>query len=140
MKRKAFIFILMTAIAMLGLVSCQSNRGIDNPKNAKNTVDWDGIYEGTIPSASGSGINVSMEINKDMTFEMSYEYIGKDQDPTLWKGNFKWDDTGNIIILDIKDSVPTYYKVVEHKLIQLDMKGKPIKGKLADDYVLWKVL
>jgi len=139
MKRKTLIFILLAAIAMLGLGSCLSSRGIDNPNNAKNSIDWDGVYEGTIPTASGSGINVSMELNKDQTFEMSYEYIGKDQEPTLWKGNFKWDDTGNIVILDIKDSVPIYYKAVEHRLIQLDMKGKEIKGALADDYVLNKV-
>jgi len=137
MKRKAFI--LMAAIAMLALGACLSSRGIDNDNNAKNCVDWDGVYEGTIPAADCPGINVSMELFKDQSFQMSYEYIDKGTNPSIWKGTFKWDNTGNIIILDIKEA-PCYYKVVEHKLIQLDMKGKLIKGKLADNYILWKVL
>jgi len=139
MKRKTFIFILMAAITILALGSCLSTQGIDNQHNAKNSVDWVGVYEGTIPAADCDGINVSMELFKDQTYQMSYEYIGKGDKPFIWTGKFKWDDTGNIIILDSTD-VSNYYKVVEHRLIQLDMKGKPIKGVLADNYVLNRVL
>jgi uncharacterized lipoprotein NlpE involved in copper resistance len=138
MKRKAFIFILMAAITILGLSSCLSNPAVDK-NNAKDNIDWAGVYEGTIPAADCDGINVSMELFKDQTFEMSYEYIGKSTEPFIWKGKFKWDDTGNIIIIDIIDA-PNYYKVEKTKLIQLDMKGKPIKGKLAENYVLNRVL
>jgi uncharacterized lipoprotein NlpE involved in copper resistance len=138
MKRKAFIFILMAVIAILALGSCLSNPSAGK-NNAKDNIDWAGVYEGTIPSAGGSGINVSMELFKDQSFEMSYDYIDKGLEPFIWKGKFKWDDTGNIIILDMKDG-PNYYKVEKTKLIQLDMQGKLIKGKLADDYVLNRVL
>jgi len=137
MKRKAFI--LMAVIAILALGSCLSSRGIDNANNAKNSINWEGVYEGTIPAADCPGINVSMELFKDQSYEMSYVYIDKDPKPFIWKGKFKWDDTGNIIILDTKDG-PNYYRVEKTKLIQLDMKGKPIKGSLADNYMIWKVL
>jgi len=139
MKRKPFIFILMAVIAISALGSCQSTQGIDNPHNAKNSVDWDGVYEGTIPAADCEGINVSMELFKDQTYQMSYEYIGKGDKPFIWKGKFKWDNTGNVIILDSTDA-PNYYKVEKSRLIQFDMKGKPIKGVLADNYVLNRVL
>jgi len=133
MKRKAFVFILMAAVAILTLGSCLSNP-------AKDSLDWEGVYEGTIPAADCEGINVSIELFKDQSYQMSYEYIGKSTEPILWKGKFKWDNTGNIIILDAKDSTPCYYKVEKTKLIQLDMKGKPNKGNLAENYYIWKVL
>jgi uncharacterized lipoprotein NlpE involved in copper resistance len=136
MKRKTFIFILMAAIAMLALGSCLSTQGSGN---AQSGIDWEGVYKGTIPAADGPGINVSIKLNKDQSFEMSYEYIDKGDKPFTWTGNFKWDDTGNIIIIDIIDA-PNYYKVEKTRLIQLDMEGKPIKGKLAANYVLKKVL
>jgi hypothetical protein len=43
----------------------------------------------------------------------------------------KWDDTGNIIIIEMIDTV-THYKVAENMLIQLDKIG------LAYNYVLKK--
>jgi uncharacterized lipoprotein NlpE involved in copper resistance len=133
MNRKAFIF--MVALAILG--ACLSNRGIDDGHNSKTSIDWAGVYTGTIPSAGGEGINVRMELNKDNTYELTYEYIGKPANPFTNTGSFTWNDTGNIINLGIADT-PSYYKVGENKLIQLDMKGKPITGKLADMYVLTK--
>ena len=137
MNKKAFI--LMAAIAILALGSCLSTQGSGKDNNAKNSIDWVGVYEGTIPAADCDGIEVSIELFKDQTFEMSYKYIDKSPEPILWKGKFTWDNTGNVVIFDTKDG-PNYYKIAENKLIQLDMKGKPIKGKLADNYILWRIL
>ena len=131
MNRKALVFLLMAAIAISGLGSCLSNR------NSKTSLDWAGVYTGTIPAADGEGINVRMKINKDNTYELTYEYIGKPANTFTNTGSFKWNDTGDIINLGIADT-PSYYKVAENKLIQLDMEGKPITGKLADNYALTK--
>ena len=138
MNRKILvIFFLMAVLAIFGLASCLSNQGSDNAHNSKNSLDWEGVYAGTIPSASGSGINVRLRLNRDQSFALSYEYVGRSGGPLNSTGSFKWDDTGNIINLGIADT-PSYYKVAENKLIQLDMKGKPISGNLADNYVLKK--
>jgi len=136
MNRKALGFILMAALAISGLDSCRSNQRVDI-HNSKNSVDWDGVYTGTIPSASGTGINVRLKLNTDQSFELRYEYPDKSDKPFNWAGSFQWDVTGNIITLAVADA-PPHYKVGENKLIQLDMKGKPISGKLADNYVLKK--
>jgi len=135
MKRKIFIFILMAAVAILALGSCLSTQGSGN---AQSGIDWEGVYKGTIPAADCPGINVTMKLKKDQSFELGYEYIDKGDKPFTWTGKFKWDDTGNIVILDTADG-PNYYKVEKTRLIQLDMKGKPIKGKLAANYTLKKV-
>ena len=131
MNRKAFIF--MAVLAILGLVSCASTKGV------KDTVDWPGVYTGTIPAADAEGINVSLTINKDNTFELKYDYIGKPDSAFTKTGSFKW-KTGYIIDLGLtKDSTPSFYQVAEGKLTQLDMAGKPITGEFADMYVLSKV-
>lgn len=135
MKRKTFIFILV--IAIMGLGSCNKNRGVVDIHNAQISLDWNGVYTGTIPSASGSGINVRLKLTIEQTFELSYEYLDKADGSFNWTGSFTWDDTGSIITLDTNEA-PPHYKVAENKLIQLDMDGKPISGSFADKYVLKK--
>jgi len=138
MNRKAFIvFILMAVLALFGLGSCLSNRGTVAVHNSKNSLDWAGVYTGTIPAADGPGINVRMKLNKDNTYELTYEYLKKPDNAFTNTGSFKWNDTGDIINLGIADT-PSYYKIAENKLIQLDMEGKLITGKLADNYILTK--
>jgi uncharacterized lipoprotein NlpE involved in copper resistance len=98
-----------------------------------------GVYTGTIPSASGPGIDVRLKFNDDQNFELNYKYPDRPGSPFNWTGSFKWDDEGEIITLNITDA-PPHYRVVPNRLIQLDMNGKRISGKLADSYVLKKEL
>jgi len=137
MKRKMFVFLLMTVFAVTGLISCQQNRKIIDIHNSRISLDWPGLYTGTIPSASGMGIDVSLKLNIDDTYELTYDYIGKPENKFTNTGVFRWDDTGEFVMLDIAD-MPSYYKVAQNKLIQLDMNGRYITGKLADQYVLRK--
>jgi len=141
MNRKTVVFLLMAAIAIVGLGSClkkkDNTKGAVDSQNSKASLDW-GVYTGTIPAADGEGINVRLQLNKDNTYELTYEYIGKPADTSFTNtGSFTWNDTGDIINLGIDDT-PSYYQVAEDKLIQLDMAGKPITGDLADMYVLTK--
>ena len=137
MNRKTFIFLLMAAIAIIGLGSCLPKRGAVDSHNSKTSLDWAGVYTGTIPAADAEGINVRMLLNQDNTYELTYEYIDKPDSTFTFTGAFAWDDAGNIIHIEIADA-PSYYKVAENKLIQLDMKGDLITGELADNYVLTK--
>ena len=138
MNKKTNLYFLLAALVIFGLSSCASTKGIDSAHNARNSLDWAGVYTGTIPSASGTGINVRLRLYPDQRFEMSYEYRDK-PNSSYWAGSFQWNETGNIITLNVNaNEVSPYYKVAENKLIQLDTKGKPISGNLADDYVLKK--
>jgi len=137
MKRKVFIFALMVVLVATGLSSCNKAKGTADVQNPKTSLDWAGVYTGTIPAADVSGINVRMQINKDNTYELTYEYLDKPDNTFTFTGAFKWDDTGSVIIIDIADA-PSFYKVAENKLIQLDMAGNLITGDLADYYVLSK--
>jgi len=141
MNKKVFIgFILLAALVVSGLGSCLTNQGPVDTHNSRISLDWDGVYAGTIPAADGPGIDVRIKLNRDQSFEMTYVYLERSGSPLSWAGSFQWDNTGSIITLDVDNNTPKYYKVAENMLIQLDMKGKLIKGKLADNYKLKKVL
>jgi len=137
-RKNTLAILLIAALVISGFSSCLTNRGLDDAHNSKNSLDWEGIYTGTTPSASGTGINVSISLNRDETFVLTYEYPDRTDNIFSQAGSFNWVKGGNIIKLSgVKDTSP-YYKVAENALIQLDMKGKPISGDLADYYVLTK--
>ena len=138
MNKKTLLVSLLAVILIIsGFGSCATNKGIDAAHNSKNSIDWAGVYTGTIPAADGPGIDVRLRLNSNQTYTLSYDYIGKPNSQFEYTGSFKWDNKGNTVILDVKD-MPAYYKVIENALIQLDMKGKQITGSLADDYMLKK--
>ena len=135
MNRKAFIVFVLVAALATGLGSCKS--APKKADSAKDSLDWSGVYTGTIPGADVSEINVRLTLNQDLTYELKYEYVGKG-DPANWTGSFQWDDSGDVVILSGIEEAPSQYKVAENKVIQLDMQGQPISGELADNYVLQK--
>jgi uncharacterized lipoprotein NlpE involved in copper resistance len=140
MDRKEYVlFTLIITLVIFMIGSCFSNRVVIKDSNSRDSLDWNGVYTGIVPSASGTGIYVSMSLEKDQSFDLSYNYLDRPEDQFNWTGSFKWDDTGSIITLDII-GVLTNYRVSENKLIQLDIKGKQISGKFADNYVLRKEL
>jgi len=137
MKRKVFIFVLMVILVVTGLSSCNKPKGPVDIHNSRISLDWNGVYTGTIPAADGPGINVRMQLNVDNTYELTYDYVDRPDSEFTNTGSFRWDDTGNVIILDVTNA-PSHYKVAQNKLIQMDMEGNPITGDLADYYVLTK--
>jgi len=136
---------LITALIILGLGACRTTKEVawDTPEivdmhTTKIAGSWDGAYTGIIPSANGTGINVLIMLNLDETYMLRYSYISKPENILTSRGSFKWDRTGEMITLKVKD-LPPYYKVGQNKLIQLDMNGKYITDDLAEGYVLRKI-
>ncbi len=92
-----------------------------------------------MPCADCEGIETEVLLKKDLTFVLKTKYLGKgDAKVFEEKGNFTWDNSGGIVLLQGLKGMPSQYKVGENKLIQLDMEGKPIKGALAEKYILLK--
>ena len=131
MRKPLFIIILLSI--SLGACSSTAAKTVDNSKTG---LDWAGVYAGLIPAADVQGINVQITLRSDETFTISYNYVDKPGTFTE-SGKFIWDNAGNIITLK-NTTFPPYYRVGENHLLQLDMKGKVIKGKFADQYVLKK--
>ncbi len=60
--------------------------------NANNALDWDGTYIGTLPCADCSGINVTLNLNKDGTYILVQSYKGEQDGRFTSEGHFSWND------------------------------------------------
>ena len=101
---------------------------------SQNALDWNGTYQGIIPCASCEGIETRLSLSLDGSYALATTYLGKENQPAVTKGTFKWDDTGSKIQLDSGSQ----YQVGENQLFLLDIDGNRINGELAEHYRLQK--
>lgn len=142
MKRN--ILALLAVVVVIGLVSCgtsqSSQRNLADTHNSKNALDWAGVYKGMLPCADCEGIETTIQLNKDNTYKIKSEYLGKTQ-PSEEKnvftesGKFTWTKDGSSVSLENGNK----YQVGENQLIQLKRDGSKVTGALAKNYILGKL-
>jgi uncharacterized lipoprotein NlpE involved in copper resistance len=137
LKNVFFYSLLMAALLLSGLSGCATKKVVDAAHNSKISLDWGGVYTGTVPAADTAGVEFRITLNYNETFEAQYQFVGR-VTRFISMGMFNWNDAGSVIELDI-EHIPRYYAVGENILIQLDMNGNIVSGTLADKYVLKKV-
>ena len=122
--------------AALALVACGGNA----PKKkaaAETSLDYLGTYEGTLPAADCPGIQTTLTLNPDGTYELHMKYIDRDAEFDE-KGVFSVKE--NLLTLtQLDDGSEEYYKVEENRLRMLDAEKQPVTGALAENYVLQKI-
>lgn len=109
---------------------------------SENSLDWAGVYEGTMPCADCEGIETVIELRGDLTFTASFNYLSGNEDKAhsnINEGTFTWDTSGQIITLKANDET-SQYKVGENHITQLGADGEVNTGEVADFYVLKKKL
>jgi uncharacterized lipoprotein NlpE involved in copper resistance len=137
-------------VAVLVLAACNENAGKTN-EDAKSfdtaAVNKQGAdslqtaaapllmasYTGSLPCADCEALNVSIDLLSDSSYRKKSIYMGKAGKEIVDTG--KWVMKGDTLLLDVKNAPGIYIKS-DSGLVQLDVKGKRITGKLADKYVL----
>ncbi|QYJ90813.1 copper resistance protein NlpE [Shewanella halotolerans] len=111
---------------------------------SRNALDWPGLYKGTLPCADCQGINISLKLNGDNSYQLTQQYLGKQNlgeqkqaTDVVLEGQFNWNEMGSKITLDSK-ARGMKLQVGENILFMLDDKGERIKGALAQQYQLLK--
>jgi heat shock protein HslJ len=138
MKTQYLILILF--IVFIGLSSCKSNKQVQTSTmklqgdNSMTSVDWVGTYQGILLCADCEGIKTQIVLNKDLTYVLETQYLGKDKKVFQAKGNFKWNEEGSKITID--NTEKQIYQVGENRLFHLDKDGNRITGEIANNYVL----
>lgn len=145
MKNKVF---LSSVIIVMMSFSCSSEKVVKkeevleiNPSmasNSRNSLDWKGVYKGNTPCADCEGIETSITIKSDETFQRSLKYLGKEDSNFFDDGIFVWNEAGSKITLKAPDGNSQQYQVGENVLFHLDQKGNRITGDLAENYKLAK--
>ena len=96
-----------------------------------------GVWRGVIPCADCPGINYSLGLNDDNTFEETMIYQERDVDPYTRTGT--WQIANGILQLHGNDSTSTQFDMsIGGELHMLDQEGKRINSNLADKYKLRK--
>ncbi len=142
--------LIITAILAIGLISCKDNENhqeellVQEPEfssefndqhTAKNSLDWVGEYQGTLPCADCEGIKTTIVLHQDETFSSKEHYLKEPVVEIENKGSFTWDETGFIVTLE-GDNFKRSYRVVERAIIHLDNNENEITGELAEYYRL----
>ena len=144
-------FRLLIALLAFTLMSCTNQskkqtdetttideKMVDSP-TSEMSLDWAGVYKGTLPCADCEGIEAMIELKKDYTFNAKFTYLGNEDKAHSYtnKGTFTWDTNGQIISLVSVDET-SQYKVDENQLTMLNANGEVNTGELADFYILKK--
>lgn len=127
---------ILLALALV-LAGCQSPP-VDQHTSA-NSLDWAGVYQGVIPCADCEGIETTLTLAPDRTYELSMKYLGRPAPPYSSTGRFEWRQDGRAIMLKPREGTPRFYRVEENRLRPLDTSGQPIVSPLADRFVLNKL-
>ncbi|MSP28211.1 MAG: copper resistance protein NlpE [Methylococcales bacterium] len=109
----------------------------EDSHHAETSLDWSGLYQGFLPCDDCKGIKTTLALNKNNSYLLITQYVGKSDREIVEKGKFTWGDTNNTIVLTPRNSEQIrYYLVGENHLIQLDNKGYRITGDDANRYTL----
>jgi len=104
--------------------------------SSRLSLDWVGTYSGVLPCASCPGIDTAITLNGDGTFQRSRRYIDASPQPFSDTGRFTWNEAGSVVTLGHGNDGSQQYQVGEHRLLQLDQRGRRIEGDLAGSYIL----
>lgn len=123
----------MFASPVAGLAETEHHAGHQEAKK----LDWPGIYYGFTPCADCIGLKTSLALNKNNSYILITQYVGKSPRDFVEKGKFTWGDQDNMIVLTPRNGGEVKYYIVEKDvLVQLDSHGKRIGGQAADKYIL----
>lgn len=116
----------------------ENERTIDS-HTSEMSVDWAGVYEGTMPCADCEGIETVIELRDDRTYTATYTYLGEPEDTNTFtsEGTFTFDPLGATITLKSDDQT-SQYRVGENQITLMTEEGELNTGELADMYILDK--
>ena len=114
--------------AVLMLAGCAANQNMP--------AEYCGTLKGTLPAASGPGIETTIQLNRDYSFLEQDVYIGEKDGIFNSQGSYMVN--GDIITLKPANGEVSYYRVEKDQLRRLDMMKRPITGVLANNYILKK--
>jgi uncharacterized lipoprotein NlpE involved in copper resistance len=99
-------------------------------------------YFGVVPCADCEGIETTLTLKSDYRYQLHTIYQGRKSagpgsNEISSEGTWMLHGADTIHLRDVKDG-PSMYIRTDSSLVQLDMKGNRIEGKLAAKYILKK--
>lgn len=106
-------------------------------QHTEKSLEWPGVYYGFLPCADCKGVKTTLALNKNNSYLLITQYVGRSEREIVEKGKFALGDKSNTIVLTPRNGSTTQqYLVDENSLVQLDNNGNRISGELANRYIL----
>lgn len=122
-------FILFLLFSSLLTISCQNQKqkntdiidetDIVDEHTSMNSVDYIGVYEGTLPCDDCDGISTQLSIQENGDYTLSTMKQGDAESYSVVRGAYGWSDNGSTIHLEDGSK----YKVGEGKIFPLNEDG-----------------
>ena len=158
-KGVSYMRILLPAVALLALAACgeKAEKPVETTTtttapatndNATGTVaapaaagtptvtNWAGRYVGKMPSADGKGVDATLALKDDGSYDLSTVPAGSTT-ATKVSGKFTWGADGKTVILDAAGG-NVQVAIIEGGASVLDAQGKPYTGADATKWQLRK--
>ena len=142
---KNLFFVATICLVTVFAVSCTGggnradrNQALATPHHtSESALDWAGVYTGVLPCADCEGIQTTIVLRYNNTFELRTRYLDRSLEENFWHGEFVWNETGNhITLLGVPPTSPLHFLVGEGRLIQLDMEGNRMPADVEVRYTL----
>lgn len=105
---------------------------------AKISLDYYGIYEGVLPCADCDGIKTVIHLRPENRYHKMSTYLGKGDNAIFEaEGNFSWEESGNVILLDVDGQEGRYF-VGENFILLMGQLDEPVYSSLDEFYKLHK--
>lgn len=147
----------MYSMVFLLIISCrekekatEENKYLDTRTTEENrgflqdpytSVDWEGSYSGVLPCADCRGVETTVEISKDNTFDLKQAKLSFDGavkgEVYETSGNFSWIEDKTVISLKGRDSI-LQFKVGHLFLMPLDRHGNELEEVRGNNFRLLK--
>lgn len=146
--------IILIFIITVSLSACNTSRRGNNVQttgtevadpahNSRNSLDWAGVYKGTLPCADCEGIEVEIRLNEDLTYERVMTYLGKGDNRFSDNGRFEWDENGakiKLVNTTSRDAADNWFQVGENRLFVLNTEGNRIESSFPPEtYIFEKI-
>ena len=136
-KQMTIFLLFMAIFSAYNQVFSETAEIKDHDAHAEHSQDWPGIYYGSLPCADCVGIKTTLVLNKNNSYVLLTQHLGKSEREFVEKGKFAPGDKSDTLVLTPRTgAAPQQYLVGENMLIQLDSNGNRITGKQADRYIL----
>lgn len=122
--------VLLLAACTNPIVRPEATRSPDPAHNSRNSLDWLGTYSGTLPCADCAGIALRLSLSEDGQYQLSTQYLDRQDKPSINSGRFTWTYDGNHIQLDAAAD-HAFYAVREGSLLRRYADGTWPQGEQA---------
>lgn len=105
--------------------------------NARQKLQWTGVYQGIFPCTSCEGIATMLTIKPDMSFSLRTRELGREDIDKKSEGKFVWLSDNSHIQLQGTDS-KRVFRIGDGFMELMGANGKPVTTANRKDFILEK--